>query len=58
MSYTNEQIKQKCLEYDKINNSFPESEWEGMCLYYFITKGKEETSSKAWTDWEDSLKGI
>jgi len=56
---TNEEIKQKCLEYDKEKGTWPESEHEGMSLYYYIVTGEMDHSDssmeKKWADWEKEL---
>lgn len=54
---TNEEIKQKCLEYDK---EYPTDDiyYTGMQLYYFIISGPKVFTSYTLRDWEKCLKNI
>lgn len=55
---TNEELKQKCLEYDKKCGDRPEGGYEGMDLYYFITTGEENYSKEFLEAWEKDIENF
>ena len=54
---TNEELKQKCLEYDK---RYPTNDihFTGMDLYYFITEGSSVFTSYMLRDWGKDLENF
>lgn len=50
MTFTLEDIKKFCLEYDNYNKDYPESKYEGRSLYGFID---QKLGTKTYSEAED-----
>lgn len=55
---TNEELKQKCLEYDIKHGPYFEYSYSGMDLYYFIIDEPEVFTTELFNDWDKCLKNI
>lgn len=55
---TNEELKQKCLQYERINGGSVEFGNPGKSLYEFIVFGKEIFTKEAFENWEKDLENL